>query len=94
MNGNISFGVSLYSFTQQWYERPGFGFEDMFLILRKQGITNFEVVGSQSFDQYPVPRQESIHELLKLSDRYGITPFSYGGQLYLGKRTWHAMHVT
>jgi sugar phosphate isomerase/epimerase len=93
MNGKISFGVSLYSFTQQWYERPGFGFADMFAILRKLGISLVEVVGSQSFDQYPVPRPESIDEFLKLSDRYGITPFSYGGQVDVGKFTGRDMSV-
>ncbi|MEJ2757369.1 MAG: TIM barrel protein [Anaerolineales bacterium] len=91
MNGNISFGVSLYSFTQQWYERPGFGFADMFKILRKLGISKFEVVGSQSFDQYPVPRRESLEELVELSDLYGMTPFSYGGQIDVGKYTGREM---
>jgi sugar phosphate isomerase/epimerase len=91
MSGNISFGVSLYSFTQQWYEQPGFGIADMFSILRKIGISDFEIVGAQSFDQYPVPRTESIHDLLQLCDRYGMTPFSYGGGVDLGKFTGRDM---
>ncbi len=93
MKGNISFGVSLYSFTQQWYERPGFGFADMFQILRKLGISKYEVVGSQSFDQYPMPRQESIQELVQLSDLYGMTPFSYGGQIDAGKYSGRDMDM-
>jgi hypothetical protein len=87
MKNPINFGVSLYSFTQQWYERPGYGFADMFEFLKKIGIQQYEIVGAQSFDQYPVPRPESIRGLLELNDRYGISPFSYGGGVDMGKIT-------
>jgi len=92
MTKNIDFGVSLYSFTQQWYERPGYGFADMFKFLRSIDVSRFEVVGSQSFDQYPVPRTESIRELLELAERYGMQPFSYGGGVDMGKFTGRDMN--
>ncbi len=91
MNNQLDFGVSLYSFTQQWYERPGFGFADMFEILKKIGISQYEIVGGQSFDQYPVPRKETIRELRDLNERYGMTPFSYGGGVDFGKMTGRDM---
>lgn len=91
MTKNISFGVSLYSFTQQWYERPGYSFADMFRFLKSIGVSDFEIVGAQSFSQYPVPQTETIREILELSDRYGMRPFSYGGGVDVGKFTGRDM---
>ncbi len=91
MDRRIDFGVSLYSFTQPWYERPGYGIADMFAFLRKLGISQYEIVGAQSFDQYPVPRPETVRGLLELNERYGMTPFSYGGGVDMGKITGRDM---
>jgi sugar phosphate isomerase/epimerase len=91
MNPSIRPGVSLYSFTQAWYERPGYGFADMFEFLKRIGVSQYEIVGAQSFDQYPVPRPETVRELLSLNERYGMTTFSYGGGVDVGKVTGRDM---
>lgn len=91
MKHNIDFGVSLYSFTQQFYEQSGFGLDDMFGLLKKLGISKFEIVGAQTFDQYPRPRSESIREFHEACDRWAMTPFSYGGYTDLGKYTGRDM---
>jgi len=91
MNSPIDFAVSLYGFTEQWINDPGYGLEDMFRELEVLGVRKFELVGSQVFEQYPLPKQEEIDRILSLAEKYGVEPFSYGGYIDVGKFSDHDM---
>lgn len=82
----IDFGVSLYSYTEQFVREDGYGFEQMFREMNKLGVHKCEIVGPQMFQSYPNPRDEEIQEVLRLAEKYGIQePFSYGGYVDFAK---------
>lgn len=91
MNQKMDLGVSLYGFTQQFVEEDGYGFEQMFQALNRLGIKKFEVVGAQMFQHYPNPTDEELDEVLKLAEKYNVTPFSYGGYVDFAKHSDHDM---
>ena len=59
-SAGIELAVSLYSFTQRFVERDDYHVEDMFRTLHQLGVRQFEIVGSQVFDQYPRPRAREV----------------------------------
>jgi hypothetical protein len=63
----------------------------MFRELNRLGIRKFEIVGSQVFDQYPLPKRAEIDNVLSLAGEYGVEPFSYGGYVDIGKFSDHDM---
>lgn len=87
--GGIEQAVSLYGFEQRLVDVPEYGTEDMFAELVELGVTRYELIGSMTFDQYPRPRSQEIREVLRLNEKYGVTPNSYGGYLDKGKITGH-----
>lgn len=87
----IDLGVSLYGFTELWATDDSFGFEEMFKELNRLGITKFEIVGSQMFNNYPMASDDEINHLLELCKQYEVTPFSYAGQVDGGKYSDHDM---
>lgn len=89
---NIEFGVSLYGFTEKWCSEEGYNFEEMFKELNKLGIKKFEIVGCQMFNNYPLPTDEEINNLLSLCKKYDVEPFSYGGYVDMGKYSDHDMN--
>jgi sugar phosphate isomerase/epimerase len=91
MSSRIDFAVSLYGFTERWINDPEYGLEDMFRELNRLGIRKFEIVGSQVFDQYPLPKRAEIDNVLSLAGEYGVEPFSYGGYVDIGKFSDHDM---
>lgn len=91
MHSKIDLGVSLYGFTEQWCSDDTFGFEEMFKELNRLGIKQFEIVGSQMFNTYPIASDEEIEQLLTLCKKYDVLPFSYAGQVDGGKFSDHDM---
>ena len=87
--GGIEQAVSLYGFEQRLVDLPEYGTEDMFTELVELGVQKYELIGSMTFDQYPRPKAAEIAEVLRLNEKYGVTPNSYGGYLDKGKITGH-----
>jgi sugar phosphate isomerase/epimerase len=87
--GRIEQAVSLYGFEQRLVEVPEYGIEDMFVELNELGVDKFELIGSMVFDQYPRPKAAEIRAVLDAAERHGVTPFSYGGYIDLGRITGH-----
>lgn len=87
----IDLGVSLYGFTERFVKEDSYGFEDMFRELNRLGIQKFELVGAQMFRHYPTPSEEEINEVLTLSKKYNVQPFSYGGYVDFAKHSDHDM---
>ena len=56
----IEQAISLYSFTQRLVERREYGVSDMFAELNSFGISKYELIGSQVFEQYPRPAAREI----------------------------------
>lgn len=88
ING-IEQGISLYGFDQQYVENRDYTIEDIFAQMRSLGVRKFELVGSIFFDQYPRPRAGEIERILAAADKYGVTPFSYGGYIDMGRISNH-----
>lgn len=91
MSSSIEYGVSLYGFTENWINNPQYQLRDMFAELNKLGIEKFELVGSQVFNDYPMPKQAEIDEVLSLCEQYQVKPFSYGGYIDVGRFSDHDM---
>lgn len=85
--GQIEQGISLYGFEQRFVEVREYSFDDMFDELAAFGVTKFETIGSQVFDQYPHPKAAEIEVIRTSADRHGLTPFSYGGYIDSGRIT-------
>lgn len=87
----IDFAVSTYGFTQQFIENPDFSIADIFENVAKLGVKKVELVGAQTFQNYPVPTDDEIQEVLDASKEYGVEVYSYGGYIDMGKITGHDM---
>ncbi|MBD3689742.1 TIM barrel protein [Nanchangia anserum] len=90
ING-VEQGVSTYSYTQQFIERPDFGIDTVLKHVADLGVRRFELVGAQTFGAYPVPEAREIDEVLESSEKHGLEPFSYGGYVDLGRITGYRM---
>lgn len=88
ING-IEQAVSLYCFTQRLVERPEYNLESMFAELQELGVKKYELIGSQVFENYPRPAAAEIENVLKLAEKYELTPFSYGGYIDWGRVSGH-----
>lgn len=87
--GGIEQGISLYGFNQRYVEDLQYGVEDCLAELAGFGVEKFELVGAIFFDHYPRPRLAEIERVLDGARRFGLTPFSYGGYLDIGRVTGH-----
>lgn len=90
ING-IEQGISCYSYTEQFIKNDDWTIDTVFAHVAAQGVTKVELVGAQTFQQYPVPREDEIQTVLEASRRHGVEVFSYGGYVDLGRITGHAM---
>ncbi|MEU6536417.1 TIM barrel protein [Streptomyces sp. NPDC047000] len=87
--GTIEQAVSLYGFEQRLVDLREYGVDDMFAELDELGVKKFELIGSMVFDQYPRPKASEIDAVVRAAERHGVTPFSYGGYIDLGRITGH-----
>ena len=90
ING-IEQGISCYSYTEQFIKNDDWTIDTVFAHVAAQGVTKVELVGAQTFQQYPVPREDEIQTVLEASCRHGVEVFSYGGYVDLGRVTGRAM---
>ena len=90
ING-IEQGISCYSYTEQFIKNDDWTIDTVFAHVAAQGVTKVELVGAQTFQQYPVPREEEIQVVLEASRKHGVEVFSYGGYVDLGRVTGRAM---
>lgn len=87
----IDLGVSLYGFTERFVKEDEYGFEEMFREMQKIGVHKAEVVGAQMFQNYPIPSEKEIQEVLEAAKKYDIELFSYGGYVDFAKHYDHDM---
>lgn len=85
MSHEIKKAVSLYSYSEQWITQENFTFEDMFRHLHSLGVHTLEVVGSQTFSEYPVIPEAEVQELLALCEKYDMEFYCYDGYTDHGK---------
>nr|WP_274636098.1 hypothetical protein [Microbacterium bovistercoris] len=85
----IEHGISLYGFNQRYVEDPGYGVEDCLAEVQRLEVRRFEIVGAVFFDHYPRPERAEIDRVRTAAERYGASPFSYGGYADVGRITGH-----
>lgn len=90
ING-IEQGISCYSYTEQFIKNDDWTIDTLFEHVAAKGITKVELVGAQTFQQYPTPRPDEIEEVLAASKKHDVEVFSYGGYVDLGRITNYAM---
>lgn len=83
---NIKLGATLYSFTHEQRDL-GWSTEDCLKQIKELGLDGFEIVGAQTFDNYPWPTDKQIDEIRNLASKYGLIISSYSAQADRGKRT-------
>jgi hypothetical protein len=71
--------VSMYCYTLPFVTQADFGVEEIFAEIARLGISRVELVGAQTFRNYPSPLDNEVAEVLALADKYGIEIYSYGG---------------
>lgn len=81
---NIKIGASLYSFTNEQRDL-GWSTEDCIREIKNLGLDGFEIVGSQTFSNYPWPSDQQIDEVRNLAEKYGLEISSYSAQADRGK---------
>lgn len=90
ING-IEQAVSCYGYTQQFIERDEWGIDTIFEHIAAKGVSKVELVGAQSFEQYPTPRADEVSAVLEAGEKHGIEVYSYGGYVDLGRITGYSM---
>lgn len=87
----IELGISAYSYTQQFVEREDFGIDAVVRHIAEKGVTKLELVGAQTFQQYPCPDSQEVRQVRTACDRHGVEVYSYGGYVDLGRITGYRM---
>ncbi|CED92023.1 TIM barrel protein [Actinomyces succiniciruminis] len=90
ING-IEQGISCYSYTQEFIENEDWSIDTIFEHVAAKGVSKVELVGAQTFQQYPTPRPEEIDAVLAAGAKHGVEVFSYGGYVDLGRITGYQM---
>jgi sugar phosphate isomerase/epimerase len=83
---NIKLGVSLYSYTNEFYERK-LSFEDCLKHTQQLGATGIEIVASQMIEGYPWPTAKTIGRYRELFAKHGLEPVAYGASVDRGLRS-------
>lgn len=79
-------GTTLYSFTNDWQQRI-FNFDQLVAKVAELGLgPAVEVVGFQSFREYPDVSDEFARHFRDLFDKYGLTPSCLGANVDIGRR--------
>lgn len=86
ING-IEQAISAYGYTQQFIERPSFDNAEIIRRVADKGISKIELVGAQAFGHYPTPSPNEIDMILNASTEHGVSIYSYGGYVDLGRIT-------
>ena len=90
ING-IEQAVSCYSYTQEFIENDDWTIDTIFEHVAAKSVSKVELVGAQTFGQYPVPRADEIDTVLQAGRDHGVEVYSYGGYVDLGRITNHRM---
>ncbi|GAA1061454.1 TIM barrel protein [Agromyces bracchium] len=85
----IEQGISLYSFNREFVTLPDYTIEDALDDLVALDVQQYELVGSVFFEHYPRPDPAEVERVLAASEVRGVTPFSYGGYMDVGRITGH-----
>lgn len=85
----IEQGISLYSFNKEFVTLPDYSIEDALDGLVALDVQKYELVGSVFFDNYPRPSAAEVENVRSASAARGLTPFSYGGYMDVGRVTGH-----
>ena len=79
----IKFGVSMYSFTPEFYAET-FSLEDLMKTIAGIGGTGFECVAASFIPRHPWPGDQYINNFKSLAAKYNLEPVSYGA--YIDKK--------
>lgn len=78
-------GLTLYSFTNEWLQRV-YTLEDEVELVAREGLgPAVEVVGFQSFREFPDVSDEFAARFRELLERYGLFPSCLGGNCDVGR---------
>lgn len=88
---NIEFAISTYGFTERFIKDKEYGITQIFEDVAKLGVKKVELVGAQTFQNYPTPSDAEIQEVKDAMSRYGVEVYSYGGYIDMGRITGHDM---
>lgn len=83
---DIKLGISLYSYTNEFYERE-FSFEDCLIKTEQLGATGIEIVASQMLEGYPWPTEKTIDRCRALFEKHHLEPVAYGASVDRGLRS-------
>lgn len=85
MSGKPVLGTTLYSFTNEWLQRL-YSLEELVGEVARRGLgPAVEVVGFQSFREYPDVSDEFARQFRSLLERHGLQPSCLGGNCDVGR---------
>lgn len=86
MADNIKYGVTLYSFSNE-YVNGSLSFEEILRQVKEMGYTGIELVASQMVPQYPYPSDEWLAWLKGKLDEIGLEPVCWSAYIDMGIRS-------
>ena len=86
MADNIKYGVTLYSFSNE-YVNGMLNFEEILHTVKAQGYTGIELVASQMVPGYPYPSDEWLEGLRRLLAEIGLEPVCWSAYIDMGIRS-------
>ncbi len=86
MNNKIKYGVTLYSFSNE-YVYGKLTFEEILHTVKAQGYTGVEIVASQMVPDYPYPDDAWLAWLKQTLDEIGLEPVCWSAYVDMGIRS-------
>lgn len=86
MESKIKLGISLYSFTIDYFMRR-YDLEACLATAKELGAEGIEIVAAMMVPGYPWPTEAWMDDFQRLLKKYGLAPVSYSAYVDMGLRT-------
>lgn len=86
MNGEIKLGVSLFSYSSEYYLKM-LSLKDTLHKAKEAGAKGIEIVAAQMIPGFPYPTKAWLHQFREACEELGLDPFCYSAHLDSGLRS-------
>jgi sugar phosphate isomerase/epimerase len=86
MNGGMKLGVSLFSYSSEFFMKR-LSLDEMLAITKEVDAAGIEIVAAQMIPGYPYPTKAWLREFRGKCERLDLEPFCYSGHLDSGMRS-------
>lgn len=86
MGADIKLGVSLFSYSSEYYLRM-LSLEDTLQKAKEAGAEGIEIVAAQMIPGFPYPTKKWLHDFREQCEGLGLEPFCYSAHLDSGLRS-------